>query len=109
MSHSAKLSSVVFASLSVLFISSALSVTAFAHSNGACVNNVVDSCNAAHPSNYNARLLCTNNGITGCASHSHGGGGNGVDSASNDYTSGDNSERANIRRIKRIKRLQFRR
>ncbi len=100
-------STVVFTALSVLFISSAFSLTAFAHSKGACVNNVVDACNAAHPSNYNARIACTNNGITACNSHSHGGG-NGVDSASNDYSAGTSGPDA-ATRIKRFKKFRIRR
>lgn len=100
-------SSIVFISLTALFLTTFLSVTVRAHSNGSCVDHVVESCNAAHPNNYNARLACTNSGITACNSHTHGGGG-GVDSASDTLTNGDNGERSAIRLLRRAKKLKLR-
>ncbi|MDA7949461.1 MAG: hypothetical protein MPJ78_18525 [Hyphomicrobiaceae bacterium] len=58
---------------------------ASAHSEGACANNVVDSCNAAGGSTE-AVNLCIINGLNACKTHSHGGGGGGVDPASDDKT-----------------------
>lgn len=56
---------------------------AAAHSEGACANNVVDSCNAAGGS-QEAQNLCIINGLNACHSHSHGGGGGSNSSASED-------------------------
>ncbi|HDO52644.1 MAG TPA: hypothetical protein ENH05_07900 [Rhizobiales bacterium] len=66
---------------------------ASAHSLGACTDNVVDACNAAHPGNYDARIACVNNGITACQGHSHGGGGR-PESASENLSSGSNPEQS---------------
>jgi len=73
---------------------------AAAHSTGSCVDNVVDSCNAAHPNNYNARIACTNNGITACNSHSHGGG-SGVKPGATDFTTESGPKQSRIRRIRK--------
>ena len=89
----------------VVLVSSLGGGPAFAHSTGACVNAVVDSCNAQYPNNYQARLACTNSGITQCNGHSHGGGGNGVDSASEDLTSGSGGKE----RIRIFKKLKIQR
>ena len=89
-----------------LLFSSALSVPVFAHSKGACVDNVVEGCNAQHPNNYKARLACVNSGITQCNGHSHGGG-NGVDSASEDLTSGGNDNEVRLQNRRIFKRLQL--
>lgn len=89
-----------------LLLSTVMSVPVFAHSKGACVDNVVEGCNAQHPNNYKARLACVNSGITQCNSHSHGGG-NGVDSASEDLTSGGNDNETRFQNRRIFKRLQL--
>jgi len=103
-------SRLVFTVLTALFFTSVLAATASAHSNGACVNNGIEGCNAQHPNNYKARLACANSVVTQCSGHSHGGG-NGVDSASNDYTSSGNRERnsAIIKSYKPRQKLKFKR
>ncbi|MGD9785869.1 MAG: hypothetical protein AB7E80_09125 [Hyphomicrobiaceae bacterium] len=61
--------------LAAAFAALAVPQSAHAHSKGACVDAVVESCNATYPNNYQARIACTNNGITQCNSHTHSGGG----------------------------------
>ncbi len=104
-------SRLVFTVLTALFFTSVLAATASAYSNGACVNNGIEGCNAQHPNNYKARLACANSVVTQCAGHSHGGGGNGVDSASNNFTSSGNRERnrARIKSYKPPQKLKFKR
>ena len=103
-------SRLVFTLLTALFFTSVLAATASAHSNGACVNNGIEGCNAQHPNNYKARLACANSVVTQCNGHSHGGG-NGVDSASNDYTSSGTGDqnRALINSYKPPQKLKFKR
>ena len=68
-------------------------VYASAHSEGACANNVVDSCNAAGGSTE-AVNLCIINGLNACHTHSHSGGGGSGSSASNDKTSEPDTEQS---------------
>lgn len=56
---------------------------AAAHSEGACANNVVTSCNNAGGSTE-AVNLCIINGLNACHTHSHGGGGGGSNSSASD-------------------------
>ncbi|PPD30003.1 MAG: hypothetical protein CTY20_04415 [Hyphomicrobium sp.] len=92
----------VVASASLLVLGLAViqaTAPAKAHSQGQCANNVVASCNAAHPNNYQARIACVNSGLDACQGHAHGGGG-GHKSASDNLTSSGGSPAARATRFK---------
>lgn len=74
-----------------IFLSGSLAAVdkACAHSVGDCVDHVVSVCNAQYPNNYQARIACTDAGITACETHGHGGGG-GIEPGSNDFSIEDN-------------------